>query len=214
MKATANEAGNGHGAAEAGYDPAMSEAVDELSAEPGAPWEEALPSAVRALADELMPLFYDDLKRLAHRERKRVSAGATLQTTALVNEAYLKLRATHGWNDDAHFLRAAALAMRHALVNHAVAKLAGKRGDGAIHLPMADALEVAIEDDATVLALNEALGRLARASLRLAQVVECRYFAGYEDPETARALGISERTVRRDWILARAWLHRELADTA
>ena len=166
---------------------------------------------MRGLADQLIPLFYDDLKRLAHRERSRVGAGATLQTTALVNEAYLKLRGARSWNTDVHFLRAAALAMRHALVNHAVARLAGKRGDGAIPLPITAALDVAIEDDATMLALNEALGRLARESLRLAQVVECRYFAGYDEAETARALDISERTVRRDWTLARAWLHRELS---
>jgi RNA polymerase sigma factor (TIGR02999 family) len=189
----------------------MSETRQRYPVDPAARLDHELPPAVRSLADELMPLFYEDLKRLAHRERSRVDAGATLQTTALVNEAYLKLRGTHGWNDDAHFLRAAALAMRHALVNHAVARMAGKRGDGAVALPLTAALEVAIEDDATMLALNEALGRLARDSLRLAQVVECRYFAGYDDAETARALDISERTVRRDWTLARAWLHRELA---
>jgi RNA polymerase sigma factor (TIGR02999 family) len=175
------------------------------------PLDADLPLETRGLADQLMPLFYDDLKRLAHRERSRVGAGATLQTTALVNEAYLKLRGTRNWNTDAHFLRAAALAMRHALVNHAVARLAGKRGDGVMPLPLTAALDVAVEDDTTVLALNEALGRLARASLRLAQVVECRYFAGYDDAETALALDISERTVRRDWSLARAWLHGELA---
>ena len=196
------------------YDPGMSEAGHEFQTDPTATWDEALSPAVRALADQLMPLFYEDLKRLAHRERIRVGAGATLQTTALVNEAYLKLRATHGWNNDAHFLRAAALAMRHALVSHAVARLAGKRGDGAIPLPLTASLEVMVEDDATVVALNEALGQLARDSLRLAQVVECRYFAGYDDAETARALDISERTVRRDWTLARAWLHRELAGAA
>lgn len=174
-------------------------------------WDYGLPAEVRALADELVPLFYEDLRRVAHRERNRVGAGATLQTTALVNEAYLKLRGSRGWNTDAHFIRAAALAMRHALVNHAVARLAGKRGDGAAHVSITAGFDVAIEDDATMLALNEALGRLADESLRLAQVVECRYFAGYDDSETALALGISERTVRRDWTLARAWLHRELA---
>jgi RNA polymerase sigma factor (TIGR02999 family) len=168
---------------------------------------------VRALADQLMPLFYDELKRVAHRERGRVGAGATLQTTALVNEAYLKLRGAGGWNDDAHFIRAAALAMRHALVNHALARLAGKRGDGALHLSLDAALGVASEDDAAIVALHEALDRLAGQAARLAQVVECRFFAGFDEIETARALGISERTVRRDWTLARAWLHRELADT-
>jgi len=189
----------------------MNETGKAFPLEPSVPWDDALPSEVRALADQLIPLFYDDLKRLAHRERSRVSAGETLQTTALVNEAYLKLRGSHGWNTDAHFLRAAALAMRHALVTHAVARLTDKRGGGAIPLPLVAALEVPIEDDTAMLALNDALSRLARDSLRLAQVVECRYFAGYEDAETALALGISERTVCRDWILARAWLHRELA---
>ncbi len=188
----------------------MSEPDHELQVDAVTPLDGELPLEIRGLADQLIPLFYDDLKRLAHRERSRVGAGATLQTTALVNEAYLKLRGTRSWNTDVHFLRAAALAMRHALVNHAVARLAGKRGGGAVALPITAALDVAVEDDATMLALNEALGRLARDSLRLAQVVECRYFAGYDDAETARALDISERTVRRDWTLARAWLHREL----
>ena len=175
-------------------------------------WDTALPADARALADRLFPLFYDDLRRLAQRERHRVGAGVTMQTTALVNEAYLKLRRGQAWNTDAHFLRAAALAMRHALVNHSAARQAAKRGGGADALPLTGGLDVAIESDAAILALNDALGRLATESLRLAQVVECRYFAGYNEVETARALGISERTVRADWTLARAWLHRELAD--
>lgn len=173
-----------------------------------------LPPAVRALADELLPIFYADLKRLARRERARVGAGVTLQTTALVHEAYLKLRGAGGWNDDSHFLRAAALAMRHALVNHAEARLAAKRGGGAPHLPPTEALEVGVDAafarDENLLALNQALERLAELSPRLAQVVECRFFAGYDERETARTLALSERTVRRDWTLARAWLQREL----
>jgi RNA polymerase sigma factor (TIGR02999 family) len=175
------------------------------------PPEEDVPPAVRALADELLPLFYADLKRLARRERDRAGGGATLQTTALVHEAYLKLRGSHGWNDDAHFLRAAALAMRHALVNHAEARLARKRGGGAAHLPLDEDLDAASTRDETLLALDEALCRLVERSPRLARVVECRFFAGYDERETARALALSERTVRRDWTLARAWLHRELA---
>lgn len=193
------------------YDPTMDSRAGEIKRIPVPGWSESLAPEVRALADQLLPLFYDDLKRLAHRERSRVGAGATMQTTALVNEAYLKLRGTEGWNSDEHFLRAAALAMRHALVNHAIARLAGKRGDGAPHLSITAAFDVAANDDSAMVALNEALDRLAATSLRLAQVVECRYFAGYDDAETARALGVSERTVRRDWTLARAWLHRELA---
>lgn len=174
-------------------------------------WNVKLSTDARSLADRLFPLFYSELRRLAQRERHRVGASATLQTTALVNEAYLKLRRGQSWDTDAHFLRAAALAMRHALVNHAEARQAAKRGGGEALLPLAAALDVAIDSDASILALNEALGRLAQESLRLAQVVECRYFAGYSDVETARALGISERSVRGDWALARAWLHREPA---
>ena len=91
-------------------------------------WNADLSAEARALADQLFPLFYDELRRLAHHERHRVGAGVTLQTTALVNEAYLKLRRGDGWHTDAHFLRASALAMRHALVNHAAARRAEKRG--------------------------------------------------------------------------------------
>ncbi len=143
--------------------------------------------------------------------------GNTLQTTALVHEAYLKLRRTKGWNDDAHFLRAAALAMRHALVNHAEARRAAKRGGGATHIPVTDEIEALLPlraEDETVLALNAALERLALESPRLARVVECRFFAGYDERATGLALGLSERTVRRDWTLARAWLYRELAESS
>lgn len=172
-----------------------------------------LPPQVRTLTDQLVPVFYQELRRLAHRERARVHAGATLQTTALVHEAYLKLKGSTAWNDDAHFQRAAALAMRHALVNYAEERRAAKRGGGAVHLPLDAALDVADEgNDDQVLAVNEALGRLAAESPRLARVVECRYFGGWSEVETAEALGISERTVRRDWTLAQAWLYRELND--
>jgi RNA polymerase sigma factor (TIGR02999 family) len=166
--------------------------------------------AVRALADELVPLFYQELRTLAHRVRGKVGGGATLQTTALVHEAYFKLRGAHGWNDDTHFLSAAALAMRHVLINHATARIAAKRGAGAEHLPLTAADHVATAEDQMLLDLNEALERLGQNSPRVARIVECRYFGGYDEPATARALGLSERTVRRDWALARAWLHREL----
>ncbi len=169
------------------------------------------PTPVRALADELLPVFYDDLRRIGRRERRRVGAGQTLQTTALVNEAYIKLRKMKGWTDDRHFLCAAALAMRHALVNHAKANAAQKRGSGAVHLSLTQAGELSVDSDEGLIALNDALEELAAQSPRLAQVVECRYFAGYSEPETARVLGISERTVRREWTLAKAWLYRQLA---
>jgi RNA polymerase sigma factor (TIGR02999 family) len=175
------------------------------------PADPGVPAAVRLLADQLLPLFYADLKRLAHRERVRVGAGATLQTTALAHETYLKMRSSSGWNDDTHFLRAAALAMRHALVNHANARRTAKRGRGVDNLPLTNDIEPAAENDELVLALHDALARLAAQSQRLSQVVECRFFAGYDEAATARALDISERTVRRDWVLAKAWLERELS---
>lgn len=168
-------------------------------------------SELHALVDELLPIFYEDLRRIGRRERRRVGAGATMQTTALVNEAYLKLRTMKGWADDRHFLCAAALAMRHALVNHAKAQVAQKRGGGKAHLSLTQAGDLGIDTDEGLVALNDALERLAAEAPRPARVVECRYFAGYSEPETARLLGISERTVRREWTFAKAWLYRELA---
>ena len=189
----------------------MTEDLGEVAGGAAGEWDVAVPPAVRALADELVPMFYDELKSVARRERAKMGAGATMQTTALVNEAYVKLRGAKGWNDDTHFLRAAALAMRHLLVNHATARVTAKRGAGALHLPLTAAEDLPLENDASLISVNEALERLALEAPRLAQVVECRYFGGYDEAATARALGLSERTVRRDWVLARAWLHRELA---
>lgn len=161
-------------------------------------------------ADQLVGLLYDDLRRLARSSRWRVSAGQTVQTTALVHEAYLKLRHMPGFEDRQHFLRAAAVAMRHILINTARDALADKRGGGAAHVSIDDAPEVAAEGAADLLEVNQLLDRLRVVSERLAQVVECRFFAGYGDEETAAALGLSERTVRRDWLKARAWLRHEL----
>jgi RNA polymerase sigma factor (TIGR02999 family) len=170
------------------------------------------PSDVRRTAEELLPLFYEEVRRAARRERRRVGAGETLQTTALIHEAYLKLHRSPGFNDEAHFMRAAALAMRHSLINYARDRVAAKRGSGAKVVAIEEAGEIGEAADQELLEINEALVRLARLSPRLAQVVECRFFAGYGDDETARALGLTDRTVRRDWIKARAWLRRELAD--
>jgi len=169
-----------------------------------------LPTVLQT-ADTLLPVLYEDVRRLARRERRSLHGGDTLQTTALIHEAYLKMRKT-GFNDRGHFLQASALAMRHILVNYARDRLAAKRGGGAVVLPLDEGIAVAeVADDALVVEVNEALARLALLNLRLARVVECRFFAGYSDQETAQALGITERTVRRDWIKARAWLLREIA---
>jgi RNA polymerase sigma factor (TIGR02999 family) len=169
------------------------------------------PPEVQRTAEELLPVFYEDVRRVARRERRRVGAGDTLQTTALIHEAFLKLRGTGSFTHEAHFLRSAALAMRHALINYARDQIAAKRGSGATLLPLEDAGDVRAPTDDVLLEVNEALGRLAALSPRLAQVVECRFFAGYGDAETAQALGLTDRTVRRDWLKARTWLRRELA---
>ena len=172
------------------------------------------PPEVSHSAQELLPIFYEDVRRVARRERRRVGAGDTLQTTALIHEAFLRLRSSGSFAHEAHFLRSAALAMRHALINHARDRVAAKRGSGAPVVPLDEAANVSAPSDEGLLEVNDALTRLAKLSPRLAQVVECRFFAGYGDAETARALGLTDRTVRRDWIKARAWLRRELAHSA
>ena len=177
--------------------------------------ESTAPSEVRRIAAELLPTFYDQLKQMAQRARVRLGGNYTLQTTALVHEAYLRLRKSGGFTDETHFLRAAALAMRHALINHAAARLTDKRGGGQQHLTLSNAEALAyhglgVDTDEGLMLLHEALQRLAAEMPRLAEVVECRFFGGYGEEDTARALGMSLRTVQRDWLKARAWLFREL----
>ena len=169
---------------------------------------------VRRIAAALLPDFYAQVKRMARRERARVGGGDTLQTTALANEAWLRLRDSRGFVDETHLLRAAALAMRHALINHAHAQRAEKRGAGAVHVTLSHAELMAVDSDESLIELNDALQRLAKITPRLADVVECRFFAGYGEVETAAALGVSLRTTQRDWLKARAWLYRELGGTA
>jgi RNA polymerase sigma factor (TIGR02999 family) len=164
--------------------------------------------------DALVALLYADLRGIARRERRRAGAGATLCTTALVHEAWLKLQRGEGWKDHRHFLATAALAMRQVLVNDVLARRAAKRNHGLQPIDLLEAGNVSEREDDRILLVSEAVERLARLSPRLARVVECRFFAGYSDAETAAALGITDRTVRRDWIKARAWLYRELGDSA
>lgn len=173
------------------------------------PSRTASPEA-RLIAAELLPAFYDQLKHIAQRARSRLGGYQTLQTTALVHEAYLRLRHSERFTDETHFLRAAALAMRHALINYAAARVAEKRGGGQLHLTLSNAEGVGVDSDEGLLALNEALERLSMEIPRLADVIECRFFGGYGEEDTARALGLSLRTVQRDWLKARAWLYREL----
>ena len=166
---------------------------------------------VQRIAAQLVPVLYEELKRTARRTRSRLHAGETLQTTALIHEAYLRLGPERRFNDQTHFLRASALAMRHALITYAQVRFAAKRGGGAAHLTLSNATGFSIESDEGLVALDEALQRLALESPRLAEVVECRFFGGLTEEETARALESSVRTVQREWVRARAWLFRELS---
>jgi RNA polymerase sigma factor (TIGR02999 family) len=165
---------------------------------------------------ELLVAVYDDLHRVAHRLLADEATGHTLSTTALVHEAYLRLAGgSVAWNDRAHFFAIASRTMRHILVDYARRHSAVRRGGPAqrpIGLDEIDAMAtiaVPIRSD-ELLALDEALTRLAEEDARLAQVVECRFFGGLTEPEIAEALGMSVRSVARDWHLARGWLHREL----
>lgn len=164
-------------------------------------------------SSSLVSELYNELKKVASLERWRLGNAPTLQTTALINETWLKLHKVDGWNDRQHFLRAAAIAMRQVLVDSAREHYAEKRGGGMQPDTMSAAERVAAGSDDEVILVDEALSRLQTMDPRLAQVVECRFFAGYNEEETAQALGISDRTVRRDWLKAKAWLYVEMAPT-
>lgn len=170
---------------------------------------------LEAAAQQLMPLLYQDVRRIARRERLRFRPGETLQTTALVNEAYLKLVGTPAWSNRAHFLRAAALAMRQIITDMARSKLRHKRGSGQEDVPLDEAEEVPDDQwpgggEDRIVELDEAITRLAQVDPQLAELVQCRFFAGYTEIQAAQALGMSERSLRREWVKAKAWLYREL----
>jgi RNA polymerase sigma factor (TIGR02999 family) len=162
--------------------------------------------------DRLLPVVYEHLKGLAQRELHRERPDHTLNATALVHEAYLRLVQLDSitWEGRAHFFGAAAQAMRRILISYARMKKAEKRGSGADHVSLDDVVVAARDRPADLLALDAALDRLAELDERQARVVECRFFAGMSVEETGTALGISPATVKRDWTLARAWLNREL----
>jgi RNA polymerase sigma factor (TIGR02999 family) len=166
-----------------------------------------------AARERLLVVVYQELRRMAHRRLARHRRGTLLDTTVLVHEAYVKL-AEHGVLPDdcrAHFFAVAGRAMRQVVTDNARSRSAQKRGGGERPLDLSEH-EVAgySGEEIDVLALEQALERLATRNERLVRVVECRYFAGLDDEETASALGISSRTVQRDWLKARAWLKREL----
>jgi RNA polymerase sigma-70 factor, ECF subfamily len=163
--------------------------------------------------NELMPMVEGELRRIAHRYMRAERHGHTLQTTALVNEAYLKLvgQAPLDWQNRAQFLGLAASMMRYILVDHAREVCRGKRGGGARPLPLDEGLVFSPAKSAALVALDDALDELAAFDARKAQIVELRYFGGLSVEETASALGVHPNTVIRDWGLAKVWLKRELS---
>jgi RNA polymerase sigma factor (TIGR02999 family) len=166
----------------------------------------------REAFERMVPLVYEDLRRIARRQLGRGNPDGVLQTTGLVHECYLKLvdQEEADWQDRAHFLAVAARAMRQVVVDHARRRGAAKRGSGRRQTTLDDGL-IAVDAQAEwLLALDQALTRLAEREPRLARVVECRFFAGLSEEETAAALDVSLRTAQRDWMRARAWLQEEL----
>lgn len=162
--------------------------------------------------EQLVPLVHAELHRLAHREMGRERAGHTLQTTALVNEAYMRLIDVSQvqWKDRAHFFAMSARLMRRVLVDHARARQSQKRGGDARKVTFEEALVVSAERGSDLVTLDDALQALAAVDARKSQVIELRYFGGLSVDETAEALQVSPDTVIRDWRLAKAWLLREL----
>ncbi len=166
----------------------------------------------RAVLDELFSLIYDALHTLAHEQREAWHGDYTLNTTALVHEAYLKLvgQAQTEWENRAHFLSVAAKAMRHILVDYARRCRAEKRGGDAQKLSLEEVVVLTEERAEALVALEEALDRLAQVDEREAQIVECRFFGGMTIAETAAVIRVSPMTVKRDWAMAQAWLLVEM----
>src|SRR5215472_13794472 len=163
-------------------------------------------------AEQLLPLVYAELRRLAAHKMASENPGQTLQPTALVHEAWLKLvgQQNRQWQNRNHFFAAAAEAMRRILIDNARRKLRVRNGGGQLRVELDDCAEAATSDDDQVLAVDEALEKLARLDPQRAEVVKLRYFVGLSFQETAEVLGISEPTVKRYWSFARAWLYEEI----
>jgi len=197
--------------------------MDESTGEEVSRLLEAVQGGDRSALDDLYALVYTELRVLAHRQRRRWDASGTLNTTALVHEAYLKLvkQRTIHLQTRAHFFALAATAIRHIVSNYARDRQTGKRGGGVptvslteIGTSPAGQLKVSDHHADLLVAIDEALTRLERVSPRQRSVVECRFFGGMSIEETAAAIGVSPRTVKRDWTLAQAWLQREMQRVA
>jgi RNA polymerase sigma factor (TIGR02999 family) len=168
-----------------------------------------------AALERLVPLVYPELRRIAGNFMRRHKPGHSLQATALINEAYLRLvdSAKVDWQGRTHFFAVSARIMRHILVDAARRRNSQKRGGQQVYVTLDDNVDAPAEDQTDLISLDEALTRLAQMSPRQGQVVELRYFGGLTEEQVAETLKISERTVRRDWNLARTWLYRELKNT-
>ena len=173
---------------------------------------EAISRGEAKAADELLSLVYEELRRLAAAKMASEAPGQTLQATALVHEAWLRLTSDgkRKWNDRTHFFNAAAEAMRRILVDNARRKRAERHGGGQHRVEMPEIASAVMETDDKVLAVNEALGKFALLDPQKAELVKLRYFVGMTLEQAAEALGISERTAKRYWAFARAWLHEEI----
>jgi RNA polymerase sigma factor (TIGR02999 family) len=167
----------------------------------------------KAALEKLLPLIEQELRRLAHRYMSRERAGHTLQTTALVNEAFVRLvnRRNVNWQNRAHFFGIAASLMRTILVDHARSHACAKRGGGAFNLELDETMIVSKQKASEVLALDDALNELARLDPQQSRVVELRFFGGLTVEETAEVLHVSPATIKREWSTAKAWLYHELA---
>ncbi len=183
---------------------AIQEDVTQLLVE----WKSGNVEAINALT----PLVYDELRRLAASYMRNERSSATLQPTALVNEAYLRLvsQSLPDWESRSHFFGVAAHLMRQILVDHARKSKSGKRGGGVAKATIQEAMSFAHERGAEMIALDDALNELAKVSERQAKVIELRFFGGFSVDETARALDVSVATIGREQRLAEAWLHREM----
>lgn len=166
--------------------------------------------------ERLIPLVYDDLKRIASRVLRARRAGETLSATVVVHEAWLKLSKRPGasWNDRGHFLAVSATAMRQVVIDYARERQAAKRGGGVPFVTVDDEAHASHDVADWVLSVDQALGKLSKHDQDLARIVECRFFGGYSEQETAEALGVSVRTVQRGWPRARAWLKEALRSKA
>lgn len=165
--------------------------------------------------DRLIPLVYADLRGIAHRRLRSERAGHTLDTTAVVHEAYLQLvnQVTATWRDRAHFFAVASRVIRHVLIDYARRRDAQKRGGGRLQVPLREGMTGEEPRTVDLLAMDEALSELAEHDERMARVVECRFFGGMSMAETAAAVGVSQRTAERDWTRARAHLYRTLSES-